>query len=111
MLAPYSVDFTRASVAAAKLFDLIDRNSEIDSFDPTGEIPSGTIGEITLDNVTFAYPTRPGVTVLNNYSVNFPAGKTTALVVSSYSTHMETCLTVFCTGSIWIWKKHYYWSS
>lgn len=83
MLAPYSVDFTRASVAAAKLFDLIDRKSEIDSFDSTGKIPSETIGEISVHNVTFAYPTRLGVAVLDNYSVKFPAGKTTALVVSS----------------------------
>ncbi|KAM0318999.1 hypothetical protein ACHAPQ_010515 [Fusarium lateritium] len=85
MLAPYSVDFTRASVAAAKLFDLIDRKSEIDSFDTTGKIPSETTGEITVDNITFAYPTRPGVTVLDNYSVKFPAGKTTALVGQSGS--------------------------
>ncbi|KAI1045107.1 hypothetical protein LB505_011911 [Fusarium chuoi] len=85
MLAPYSVDFTRASVAAAKLFDLIDRKSEIDSFDGTGKIPSETIGEISIDNITFAYPTRPGVAVLDNYSVKFPAGKTTALVGQSGS--------------------------
>ncbi|KAF5689905.1 ABC transporter [Fusarium circinatum] len=85
MLAPYSVDFTRASVAAAKLFDLIDRKSEIDPFDSTGIIPSEMIGEITVDNVTFAYPTRPGVKVLDNYSVKFPAGKTTALVGQSGS--------------------------
>ncbi|QGI67587.1 hypothetical protein CEK26_011538 [Fusarium fujikuroi] len=85
MLAPYSVDFTRASVAAAKLFDLIDRESEIDSFDSTGKIPSETIGEISVDNVTFAYPTRPGIAVLDNYSVKFPAGKTTALVGQSGS--------------------------
>lgn len=83
MLAPYSVDFTRASVAAAKLFDLIDRQSEINPFDTAGKIPSKIIGEITIDSVTFAYPTRPGVTVLDNFSVGFPAGKTTALVVSS----------------------------
>ena len=83
MLAPYSVDFTRASVAAAKLFDLIDRQSDIDSFNTTGKMPTDITGEITFENVTFAYPTRPGVTVLDNYSVNFPAGKTTALVVSS----------------------------
>lgn len=82
MLAPYSVDFTRASVAAAKLFELIDRKSAIDPFNAGGERPLETIGEITLKNVTFAYPARPGVTVLDDFSVKFPAGKTTALVVS-----------------------------
>ncbi|KAF5702669.1 ABC transporter [Fusarium globosum] len=51
----------------------------------TGKIPSETIGEISVDNVTFAYPTRPGIAVLDNYSVKFPAGKTTALVGQSGS--------------------------
>ena len=108
MLAPYSVDFTRASVAAAKLFDLIDRKSDIDPFDATGESPLETIGEITLDNVTFAYPSRPGVTVLDDLSVKFPAGKTTVLVVSSHSIGIRASLTVFCAGPIWIRKKYYY---
>ncbi|KIL84038.1 multidrug resistance protein [Fusarium avenaceum] len=85
MLAPYSVDFTRASVAAAKLFELIDRKSAIDPFGAGGERPLETIGEITLKNVTFAYPARPGVTVLDDFSVKFPAGKTTALVGQSGS--------------------------
>ncbi|CVL11130.1 related to ABC transporter [Fusarium proliferatum] len=114
MLEPYSVDFTRASVAAAKLFDLIDRESEIDSFDSTGKIPSETIGEISVDNATFAYPTRPGIAVLDDYSVKFPAGKTTALVVSSkrrqYGMQQEPVLfqgTIFdnirsgLTGTTW----------
>jgi ATP-binding cassette subfamily B (MDR/TAP) protein 1 len=82
MLAPYSVDFTRASAAAAKLFQLIDRKSDIDPFHTAGETPSTTIGHIQIENVTFAYPTRPDATILDNFSLSFPAGKVTALVVS-----------------------------
>ncbi|KAF7548406.1 hypothetical protein G7Z17_g7084 [Cylindrodendrum hubeiense] len=84
-LAPYSIDFSRAISAAAKLFQLIDRKSAIDPLDKSGDIPSETIGEVELENVTFAYPTRPGITVLDNFSLRVPAGKVTALVGQSGS--------------------------
>lgn len=83
MLAPYSIDFSRAASAAAKLFVLLDRSSAIDPLDKSGEQPSETVGHIELENVTFAYPTRPSITVLDDFSLNIPAGKVTALVVSS----------------------------
>lgn len=82
MLAPYSIDFSRAASGAGKLFSLMDRQSEIDPFDPSGAEPTETIGDIELENVSFAYPTRPDVTVLDNFSLRAPAGKVTALVVS-----------------------------
>ncbi|KAJ5144587.1 multidrug resistance protein 1 2 3 [Penicillium atrosanguineum] len=85
MLAPYMIDFTRSASAAAKLFELIDRKSQIDPFDNSGEQPSETVGEIELDGVTFAYPTRPGATVLDNFTLKAPAGKVTALVGQSGS--------------------------
>jgi ATP-binding cassette subfamily B (MDR/TAP) protein 1 len=83
MLAPYSIEFTRAAAAAASLFKLIDRDSAINPFDKSGEQPSEITGLVELDNVTFAYPTRPGITVLDGFSLRIPAGKVTALVVSS----------------------------
>ncbi|KAK1599509.1 ABC transporter [Colletotrichum navitas] len=85
MLAPYFIEFTRAASAAAQLFKLLDRKSEIDAFDKSGEKPTETAGVIDLENITFEYPTRPGVTVLNNYSLHVPAGKVTALVGTSGS--------------------------
>lgn len=42
-------------------------------------------GDIELDDVNFAYPTRPGVQVLKNFSAKFAKGKTTALVGPSGS--------------------------
>ncbi|OHF02855.1 ABC transporter [Colletotrichum orchidophilum] len=85
MLAPYVIEFTRAASAAAQLFKLIDRVSEIDPFDKSGHQPTETVGVVDLENITFEYPTRPGVTVLDNYSLHVPAGKVTALVGSSGS--------------------------
>ncbi|KAH6893210.1 P-loop containing nucleoside triphosphate hydrolase protein [Thelonectria olida] len=84
-LAPYSIDFSRAISAATKLFELMDRKSSIDPLDKSGETPTATIGEIKLENVTFSYPTRPGVTVLKDFSLRVPAGKVTALVGQSGS--------------------------
>lgn len=85
MLTPYVIEFTRAASAAAQLFNLIDRPSDIDPFDKSGEQPNETVGVVDLEDVTFAYPTRPGVTVLDNFSLHVPAGKVTALVGSSGS--------------------------
>ncbi|SPO03153.1 related to ABC transporter [Cephalotrichum gorgonifer] len=84
-LAPYSIDFVRAGSSAAQLFKLIDRESNINPFDEAGEQPTDTVGHIELENVTFAYPTRPGVTVLDNFSLTAPPGKVTALVGQSGS--------------------------
>ncbi|RFU81374.1 atp-binding cassette multidrug transport atrc [Trichoderma arundinaceum] len=84
-LAPYSIEFARAASGAAQLFELIDRKSNINPFDGSGEKPSEVTGEITLENVTFAYPSRPGITVLDDFSLTVPAGKVTALVGQSGS--------------------------
>lgn len=65
------------------MFALIDRQSTIDPFNESGEQPSEVIGNIELNNVDFAYPSRPGVKVLDNFSLGVPAGKVTALVVCS----------------------------
>jgi ATP-binding cassette subfamily B (MDR/TAP) protein 1 len=101
MLAPYSIEFTRAATSAALLFKLIDRQSAIDPFDKSGEQPSEINGLVELENVSFAYPTRPGVPVLDNFSLRVPAGKVTALVVSRsvyLPEHVRWRLTQISTG-------------
>lgn len=82
MIAPYMVDFTRSATAASALFTLMDRESEIDPYDTTGHQPSEVAGDIELAGVTFAYPTRPKVKVLDKFSMRAQAGRVTALVVS-----------------------------
>lgn len=42
-------------------------------------------GDITLENVHFAYPARPEAKILNDLNVTFPAGKVTAIVGPSGS--------------------------
>ncbi|KAH7133833.1 P-loop containing nucleoside triphosphate hydrolase protein [Dactylonectria macrodidyma] len=84
-IAPHAVAFGRAATAAVQLFKLIDRNSEINAFDDTGDMPSQITGVIDIEGVDFSYPTRPGVTVLGDFTLNIPAGKVTALVGPSGS--------------------------
>ncbi|KAJ7064133.1 P-loop containing nucleoside triphosphate hydrolase protein [Mycena amicta] len=81
--------------AAGKLFETIDRVPLIDSSSPLGlkplppvPSPSSPISDtptLSLTNVTFAYPSRPDVRVLNDVSLSFTQGTTTALVGSSGS--------------------------
>jgi hypothetical protein len=77
------VTFTRAATAASELFRLIDSASNIDPFDVTGNRPARIEGSIDIRGLTFTYPTRPDVKVLDDFSLHIPAGKVTALVVRS----------------------------
>lgn len=81
---PNMVTFSRAATAASELFSLIDRASEINPFDECGDKPEKTAGVIDLHGISFSYPTRPDVAVLEDFTLNIPAGKVTALVVSSF---------------------------
>ncbi|CAI6019534.1 unnamed protein product [Clonostachys chloroleuca] len=84
-IAPYLIDFSRAASAAAELFRLIDRASVIDPFNEGGEQPTEVVGNIDLQGVSFSYPMRPGVKVLDDFTLHIPAGKVTALVGASGS--------------------------
>ncbi|CAH0045767.1 unnamed protein product [Clonostachys solani] len=84
-IAPHTIAFSRAATAAAELFTLIDRKSQLDPFDEQGERPSVVEGSIDMRGVTFCYPSRPEVTVLREFSLHIPAGKVTALVGPSGS--------------------------
>lgn len=81
-ITPNMVTFSRAATAASELFVLIDRQSEINPFEASGEKPEDTAGSIDLSHIKFNYPTRPDVTVLEDFTLHVPAGKVTALVVS-----------------------------
>lgn len=88
-VAPHMVTFSRAATAASELFALIDRQSEINPFDESGHKPDEIAGFIDLHGISFSYPTRPDVTVLEDFTLNIPAGKVTALVVSSLRSYLS----------------------
>lgn len=78
-----AIAYARAS--AAKLYDTIDRIPTIDSLNEEGAKPEEVNGEIVLNSIKFHYPSRPDIPVVENLSLVFPAGKTTALVGASGS--------------------------
>nr|GMD97891.1 putative multidrug resistance protein [Ipomoea batatas] len=71
---------TEARVAAAKIFELINRVPEIDSEDGKGKALSYVRGEIEFRDVSFRYPSRPDITVLENFSLRVKAGKTMGVI-------------------------------
>ena len=70
---------------AVKMFDTIDRPSAIDPWSSSGAQPAAPRGAVSLRDVHFAYPTRPGAPVLRGLSLELPAGASVALVGPSGS--------------------------
>ena len=87
--APNMAAISTAQVAAAAAFAVIDRTPAIDQapLDEGSEPPpdKSVAGELALNKVVFAYPTRPTVRVMDGTTLVFPAGKSMALVGSSGS--------------------------
>ncbi|CAI5535201.1 unnamed protein product, partial [Closterium sp. Naga37s-1] len=84
---PSFAAFASGRAAAYKIFQVIQRIPPIDSSNPAGETPpdSEVKGELELQNIVFAYPSRPDVTIFNGFSLKIRAGETVALVGESGS--------------------------
>ena len=85
MIAPSIGDFAKAAAAAKSVLDLIAQEPTIDPASNEGKQPRGVTGDITFHHVSFAYPARPSLKVLDDVSLNFEARKTTAIVGASGS--------------------------
>ncbi|XLR55382.1 hypothetical protein S83_006054 [Arachis hypogaea] len=83
--APSIAAFTKARVAAAKIYRVIDHKPAIERNNESGVELDSVTGLVELKNVDFSYPSRPDVRILNNFTLSVPAGKTIALVGSSGS--------------------------
>ncbi|KAM0246491.1 hypothetical protein ACHAQJ_010192 [Trichoderma viride] len=84
-VAPNFQAFTAAISSASKIFDTIDRVSPINPTSDEGDIIENVRGNIRLENVKHIYPSRPGAVVMEDVTLDIPAGKTTALVGASGS--------------------------
>ncbi|KAL1819538.1 hypothetical protein ACET3Z_014407 [Daucus carota] len=82
---PSMAAFSKARVAAAKVFRIIDHKPSVEKNSKSGLELETVLGEVEIKNVDFSYPARPDILVLNNFSLCVPAGKTIALVGSSGS--------------------------
>ncbi|XP_030613516.1 bile salt export pump isoform X2 [Archocentrus centrarchus] len=77
--------FASGRAAAKTIFDTIDREPEIDCLSEEGHKLEKVKGDIEFHNVTFHYPSRPEVKILDNLSMQIKAGETTAFVGPSGS--------------------------
>ncbi|KAL3465727.1 P-loop containing nucleoside triphosphate hydrolase protein [Aspergillus heterothallicus] len=85
LIGPFIGEVSKTAAAAQELFDIIDRQSQMDSLSTQGSTLPISKGHILLRNVSFTYPSRPTVKVLDDLTLEFEAGKITAIVGSSGS--------------------------
>ncbi|KAG4278916.1 hypothetical protein FPRO04_06237 [Fusarium proliferatum] len=85
LLYPQVPALANGAAAASELFKIFDKPSSLDPLGDEGKVPENCHGHLEAQNVSFSYPSRPDTSVLNNISLNIPAGKTTAIVGASGS--------------------------
>lgn len=81
--ARYIPDAVTGRIAAYETFRLIDQDSAINALQPAGVYRSLGDGIVAFENVSFAYPHRPGMTVLQSLSFKIQPGSTVALLGAS----------------------------
>jgi ATP-binding cassette subfamily B (MDR/TAP) protein 1 len=77
------LSIAKAAAAATEIFAVLDAPVPDTSGLKDPEVTATS--DITFRDVTFAYPSRPDTVILNNLSLRFEAGKTTAIVGPSGS--------------------------
>lgn len=80
-LAGLYADFVRAVGAAERVFDLLDSDPLVTTRD--GRQLDRVRGDVRIDRVTFRYPTREDIVVLDGVSLHLAPGTVTALVGQS----------------------------
>lgn len=84
---PLNMFFT-AKAAAGAMIEVINRKSLINGLSTDGLKPDvKSSGNITIEDIIFAYPSRPDIDVCNNYQLDIKSGETVALCgkfMSSY---------------------------
>ena len=77
-------DYAKAQVAVAKIFELLSRVPKINNWNKEGgKVLDEFEDEVKFDSVNFSYPTRPQVSVLNDFTLTIEKGQKIALVGSS----------------------------
>ena len=77
-------DLAKAKAAVASILELFDRIPSINNWDSeSGSKLDNHNSEITFENISFCYPSRPEAKVLNGLNINIKKGQRIALVGSS----------------------------
>lgn len=98
---PETVYFSRGSVAMARLLAVIQRRPAASSIqNARGDRPASVQGELHLQGVTFAYPTRPALPVLKRRAPDTARlCPPVALCFCSAAAARTTCLALPCRAS------------
>ncbi|OVA19597.1 ABC transporter [Macleaya cordata] len=76
-------EIVMGSQALQSVFHIIERRTAIDPNDAMSEVVTEIKGDIEFRNVSFRYPSRPDVTVLENLYLHVSAGSSLAIVGQS----------------------------
>ncbi|VDM74685.1 unnamed protein product [Strongylus vulgaris] len=79
LISPHLMVLLNARVAAATIYQTIDRVPKIDIYSPLGRKPDNVTGRVVFENVHFRYPSRKDVKVLNGLNLVIEPGQTVAL--------------------------------
>ncbi|KAG9442708.1 hypothetical protein H6P81_018562 [Aristolochia fimbriata] len=81
----FAPDTIKGSQALKLIWNIIDRETQIDPDDPTSDLVEELQGEVEFKNVYFRYPARSHVSVFEGFDLNISAGSSLALVGPSGS--------------------------
>ncbi|MDE0779875.1 MAG: ABC transporter transmembrane domain-containing protein [Alphaproteobacteria bacterium] len=73
-------DLQRAAGAVERLFELLDMEPNIAAPSDPKSLPDAWVAQVTMENVTFHYPSRLEHPALNDFTLNVAPGETVALV-------------------------------
>ncbi len=73
-------EISQASGAAERLFEILNVKSDIAAPAHPRALPSPARGDVSFENIRFAYPTRPNALVLDDISLSVRAGEKIAIV-------------------------------
>ncbi|KAJ9579752.1 hypothetical protein L9F63_004589, partial [Diploptera punctata] len=83
-LSSFYSEMNRGLGASTRLWELVDREPKIPI---SGGLipPHAPVGQISFQNVSFTYPSRPNVHIIQDLNLEIPAGSITAIVGASGS--------------------------
>merc|ERR1711892_173759 len=79
----FVADFNKAMIAAARVFQLLDRKPLIDTNPAVGLKLNEVDGNVAIEDAEFSYPTRPDIQILNRLQLSIKNGESIALVGES----------------------------
>uniref|UniRef100_A0A1I7US64 ABC transporter ATP-binding protein n=1 Tax=Caenorhabditis tropicalis TaxID=1561998 RepID=A0A1I7US64_9PELO len=80
LISPHLMVLLNARVAAATIYEIIDRTPDIDAYSTEGRKITNIVGTVEFENVHFRYPTRKKAKVLNGLNLTIEPGTSVALV-------------------------------